>query len=136
MRADSLEELCGGSEVLVVHAGLTEETRRSIGAEHLAALPDGGVVVNTARGDLFDQEAISHAQAQKGIDDLVPLATVGPLENGGLPFGPDSVNLVLLGPDTSITPEEVHRVLAPGGLYLSGPADKLVAEEEPEDAEA
>jgi phosphoglycerate dehydrogenase-like enzyme len=75
-RVDSLEELCGVSEVLVVHAGLTDETRRSIGAEHLAALPDGGVVVNTARGDLFDQEAlcaeIVSGRLRAGLDVLEP----------------------------------------------------------------
>ena len=75
-RADSLEALCAGSEVLVVHAGLTEETRRSIRAEHLARLPDGAVVVNTARGDIFDQEALftelASGRLRAGLDVLEP----------------------------------------------------------------
>ncbi|WP_127581954.1 NAD(P)-dependent oxidoreductase [Paenibacillus koleovorans] len=57
-RADSLEALFDHASAVVLHAGLTPETRRSVTAELLARLPDGGVVINTARGELIDQAAL------------------------------------------------------------------------------
>ncbi len=75
-RVDSLEALCETSEVLAVHAGLTDETRGAIRAEHLARLPDGAVVVNTARGAIFDQDAlfaeIVSGRLRAGLDVLEP----------------------------------------------------------------
>jgi len=55
---DSLHRLAATSDALVIHAGLTEETRGSVNASVLAQLPDYGIVVNTARGDIVDQEAL------------------------------------------------------------------------------
>ena len=73
---DSLETLCATSEVLVLHAGLTDETRGALRAEHLARLPDGAVVINTARGALFDQPAlfaeIESGRLRAGLDVLEP----------------------------------------------------------------
>jgi phosphoglycerate dehydrogenase-like enzyme len=57
-RADSLEELFANSDAVVIHAGLTDETRHSITERHFALLPDHGIVVNTARGGIVDQEAL------------------------------------------------------------------------------
>lgn len=55
---DSLEELFGNSQIMVIHAGLTEETRGSVNKKLLAMLPDGGIVINTARGGIIDWEAM------------------------------------------------------------------------------
>jgi phosphoglycerate dehydrogenase-like enzyme len=49
-RARSLRELLEATDTLSIHAPLTEETRGMIGAAELALLPQGAVVVNTARG--------------------------------------------------------------------------------------
>jgi phosphoglycerate dehydrogenase-like enzyme len=58
VRVDSLEELFSQSQIIVIHAGLTDETRHSVTAELLAMLPDHGIVINTARGGIVDQEAL------------------------------------------------------------------------------
>ena len=58
VRVDSLEELFATSRVVVVHAGLTDETRHSVTAKHLALMRDNGVVVNTARGAIIDHDAL------------------------------------------------------------------------------
>jgi phosphoglycerate dehydrogenase-like enzyme len=58
IRVDSLEELFSRSEVVVIHAGLTDETRHSVTSELLAMLPDHGILINTARGEIVDNEAL------------------------------------------------------------------------------
>lgn len=71
---DSLEALCDRSEALVIHAGLSEETTGMVRAEHLARLPDHGIVVNTARGAILDQDALfaelSSGRLRAGLDVL------------------------------------------------------------------
>lgn len=58
---DRLGEALTGAEVLFVAAALTGRTRRLVGADELAALPAGAVVVNIARGGLVDSEALAAA---------------------------------------------------------------------------
>ncbi|WP_298323991.1 hydroxyacid dehydrogenase [Haloactinopolyspora sp.] len=53
-----LDELCATSDVLSIHAPVTRETEGMIGAEQLALLRDGAVVVNTARSRVTDQDAL------------------------------------------------------------------------------
>jgi len=55
---DSLEELFDKVQILVIHAGLTDQTRGSVTKELLARLPDGGIVINTARGQIIDYDAL------------------------------------------------------------------------------
>jgi D-3-phosphoglycerate dehydrogenase len=59
--AVSLAELLPRAHVLSLHARLTPETRRLIGREEIARLPDGAVLVNAARGGLLDQDALCDA---------------------------------------------------------------------------
>lgn len=49
-----LETLLRSSAVVSLHARLTPETEHMIGAEQLALLPEGAVLVNSARGGLLD----------------------------------------------------------------------------------
>jgi phosphoglycerate dehydrogenase-like enzyme len=53
-----LPQLLPGCEVVVVGVPLTAETERLVDADFLAALPDGAVVVNVARGRVADTEAV------------------------------------------------------------------------------
>jgi D-3-phosphoglycerate dehydrogenase / 2-oxoglutarate reductase len=62
--ASSLDELLGVTDVLTLHAPLTDETRGLIGALELALLRPGAVVVNVARGALIDQPALAAALAE------------------------------------------------------------------------
>lgn len=75
-RVDSLEDLFRGSEAIVIHAGLSDETRGSVTAELLALLPDHAVIVNTARGAIIDQEALfaelASGRLRAGLDVLEP----------------------------------------------------------------
>lgn len=55
---NSLEELFDMSQIVVIHAGLNDATRGSVTGELLAKLPDGGIIINTARGQIVDYEAL------------------------------------------------------------------------------
>lgn len=58
---DTPESLLAVSEFLSLNAPLTPQTRRFLDARRIALLPDGAVVVNTARGDLVDDDALIDA---------------------------------------------------------------------------
>jgi phosphoglycerate dehydrogenase-like enzyme len=53
-----LPELLATSDLVTLHAPLLPETVGMIGAAELAALRDGAVLVNTARGAIIDQPAL------------------------------------------------------------------------------
>jgi len=54
----SLDELLPRSHILSLHSKLTDETRHLIGARELDLLPDGAIVINTARGAVIDTDAL------------------------------------------------------------------------------
>jgi len=58
VRLVSLEEALRHSRVVSLHAAKLEFTHHMIGREELAMLPDGAVLINTARGSLIDEEAL------------------------------------------------------------------------------
>jgi lactate dehydrogenase-like 2-hydroxyacid dehydrogenase len=55
---DSLDSLLAVSDVISLNAPATPETRSVLNAETIAKLPRGAIVVNTARGDLIDDEPL------------------------------------------------------------------------------
>lgn len=73
-RVDSLEALFEKSEALSVFAGLSDQTQKSVTAGLLAKLPDHGVVINVARGEIIDQEALfaelKSGRLRAGLDVL------------------------------------------------------------------
>lgn len=75
-RVHSLEELFENAQAIVIHAGLTDETRHSVTAGLLARLPRGGVIINTARGAIIDQDALfrelQNGRLRAGLDVLDP----------------------------------------------------------------
>lgn len=64
-RVDSLEELFSKCHGVAIHAGLSEETKKSVTASLLELLPDQGIIINTARGDIIDQKAL-FSELKKG----------------------------------------------------------------------
>jgi D-3-phosphoglycerate dehydrogenase len=57
----SLERVIADSDVVTLHARVTEETRGFFGAEQFAAMKPGAYFVNTARGPLVDYAALTEA---------------------------------------------------------------------------
>ena len=63
-RAADQRDLLRQSQVLSVHIPLNDETRGLIGAEELYLLPEGALLVNTARGEVLDELALVDALEQ------------------------------------------------------------------------
>ncbi|KOU61991.1 2-hydroxyacid dehydrogenase [Streptomyces sp. MMG1533] len=53
-----LDDLLRTSGIVTLHAPETPQTRHLIGARELALMPDGAVLINTARGGLVDHDAL------------------------------------------------------------------------------
>jgi lactate dehydrogenase-like 2-hydroxyacid dehydrogenase len=60
---DTLEGLFRTSHIVTLHAPATPETRHLINRQSLSWLPRGAVLINTARGDLVDDDALIEALA-------------------------------------------------------------------------
>jgi len=60
---DTLESLFRASAMVSLHAPATPETRNLINRESLSWLAEGAVLVNTARGDLVEDDALIEALA-------------------------------------------------------------------------
>jgi len=60
-RAETPDAVLVSAEFLSLHLPLTGETRGFLGAEAIAKLPDGARVINAARGELVDEEALVEA---------------------------------------------------------------------------
>jgi phosphoglycerate dehydrogenase-like enzyme len=57
-RKVELDELFSQSDIVSLHAPVTEETIGMIRGEHFAAMKDGALFINTARGRLIDADAL------------------------------------------------------------------------------
>lgn len=78
---EHLDALVGLSDILTLHCPLTEETRNMMDARRFALMKDGASIINTARGELIDQEAMIEALYS------------GKLVGAGLDVYPDEPNV-------------------------------------------
>jgi phosphoglycerate dehydrogenase-like enzyme len=83
---DQLKEALKGADVLVISAPSIRETERMIGADHLALLRRGAIIVNVARAKIVDEAAMIDAlqSGQLGgavldVFDREPLENSSPL---------------------------------------------------------
>lgn len=56
-----LDELLAKSDVVLLHASLTEKDRNLINRQSIAKMKDGAYLINTARGELVDEDALYEA---------------------------------------------------------------------------
>ena len=68
---ERLDELLAVSDFVLVACGLNDETRGLIGAERLAKMKPGAVIINVARGAIIDEAALYAALKEKRIGGAV-----------------------------------------------------------------
>lgn len=77
-----LAELCRRSQVVSVHAPQLRETTGLLGSGMLALLPDGGALINTARGAIVDTDALTRECATGRIEAYLDVTDPEPLPPG------------------------------------------------------
>ncbi|MEP3420807.1 MAG: D-glycerate dehydrogenase [Erythrobacter sp.] len=78
---NNVDALVGEADILTLHCPLTEETRGLMDADRIAMMKRGSCIINTARGELIDQEA------------LIAALQDGHLVGAGLDVYPDEPNV-------------------------------------------
>ncbi|WP_329049392.1 hydroxyacid dehydrogenase [Streptomyces violaceus] len=127
-----LDDLLRTSGIVTVHAPETPETHHLIGRRELALMPDGAVLINTARGALVDHDALvaelraGRLSAILDVTDPEPLPADSPLYDLPGAFitphlaGSQGNELARLGLTVA---EEAERLLAGGNpAYAVDPA--------------
>jgi glyoxylate reductase len=115
-----LDALLAESDIVSVHAPLTPETHGLVDARRLALLRDGASLVNTARGEIVDEQALVRelvsGRIRAGLDVFAHEPQV-PAELLGLP------NVVLtphIGSATRQTREAMTRLAVDNLLAVQG----------------
>ena len=76
----SLDEVIAQSDVISLHCPLTKDNEKFINRETIARMKDGVMIVNTARGQLIDEEALRDALlCGKVSGAAVDVASVEPI---------------------------------------------------------
>jgi len=89
----TLDELLAEADAVTLHVPLTDETRHLIGAERIARMKQGAVLVNAARGGVVDESALvaalksAHlAGAALDVFESEPLRAGSPLADAPNPL--------------------------------------------------
>jgi phosphoglycerate dehydrogenase-like enzyme len=127
-----LDDLLPGADAVVLVTPLTEETRGLLGAERLARLSDGALVVNVGRGPVLDTGAITaetsagRLRAALDVTDPEPLPADHPLwgcpgviitphvAGGAAAFYPLAAQFVVQQVRRFVAGEPLRNVVVPG----------------------
>ncbi len=100
------------SDVITLHAPLTEETRNMIGAAELARMKPSAILINTARGGLVDEQALADAlRAGKLGGAAFDVLTEEPPRQGNVLLDASIPNLIVT-PHVAWASQEAMGVLA------------------------
>ena len=114
----SLQQLYAESDIVTLHCPSTEATRSMIAAESIAAMKDGALLVNVARGTLVD------------TDDLAAALRSGKLAGAALDVtDPEPIDPAhpLVGMDNVLITSHVASVSEPSGRKLRTSVANTVA---------
>jgi len=125
-----VDALMAEADILTLHCPLTEETRHLVDARRIALMKPGSSIVNTARGELIDQEALIAALesghlAGAGLDVYPEEPKVDPR----LIAHPNVMTLPHIGSATAEGREDSgHKVIANIRMWADGhrPPDQVL----------
>jgi D-3-phosphoglycerate dehydrogenase len=111
--ARTLEELASRSDVFTIHLPLNGQTRGAIHRGVLEALPNGAILVNTARSEVMDYAALDELIAKKGLRVGLDVFASEP-DKGSAPFdAPVLTRGVVYGtPHIGASTEQAQRAIA------------------------
>lgn len=78
---DSVADLYKNNSIVSIHIPATDETRKSIGYDIIVTMPKNGVLINTARKEVIDEDGLEKALTER--TDLKYVADVKP-DNAGV----------------------------------------------------
>ncbi|MGH6921062.1 MAG: D-2-hydroxyacid dehydrogenase [Geminicoccaceae bacterium] len=117
-----LVSVLGLIDALILACPLTPETKGLIGAAELAAMPEGALLINVARGPVVDEEALVQALRGHLGGAALDVATVEPLPDDSPLW--DLPNVLISPHSASTVHAENRRIvdifLANLGRYLAG----------------
>ncbi|APR81029.1 D-3-phosphoglycerate dehydrogenase [Minicystis rosea] len=109
----SLEDLASKSDIFTIHLPLNKATRGAVDRNVLEALPDGAIVVNAARAEVLDYDALSDVITKKGLRVGLDVFEGEP-DKGSAPFesGLLSRGVVYGTPHIGASTEQAQRAIA------------------------
>ena len=111
-RCTSLEELASRSEIFTIHLPLNSRTRGVVGRSVLGALPDEAIVVNTARAEVLDYDALAELVPKKGLRVGLDVFSREPVEGTGVFSDPIfQAGLVYGTPHIGASTEQAQRAI-------------------------
>jgi phosphoglycerate dehydrogenase-like enzyme len=116
-----LEELLRRSDIVSLHAPDIPETRRMLSRGRLALIREGGVVINTSRGALVDQDALTDELVSGRLSAVLDVTEPEPLPAGSPLYG--LPNVFLTPHIAGSLGNELERL----GLVVVAEVERLVA---------
>lgn len=80
---DSPKAVAAEADVVSIHLALNNETRKSIDADFFNTMRQGAYFINTARGEVVDQQALADAIKTRGIRAGLDVYAVEPTSSAG-----------------------------------------------------
>ena len=100
------------SDAISLHVAATPETNGLVGREFLAAMKDGAILINAARGEVIDYDALAEAIKQKGLRVGLDVYPDEP-KQGDAPFAnTELASLVTATPHIGASTDEAAEAIA------------------------
>ncbi len=127
---DDLDEMLARMDVISLNCPATKDTHHLLSAERLARLQPHAILINTARGELIDEAALSDAVARRGLYGVgLDVFENEPAIHPGLIANPHVVLLPHLGSATLEARQDMgDRVILNVMTYQNGhrPPDRVI----------
>src|SRR5690242_20487090 len=80
---DSPKAVANASDIVSVHLALNPETKHLLGAQFFSAMREGAYFINTARGEVVDQQALAAAMRSRDIRAGLDVYAAEPTSSAG-----------------------------------------------------